>query len=243
MRYFRRRAGDGRRDRGRRHPHRLHGRPRLRALGRRRQRARALGRPDRGRRRPRPAPVRDPGDGRRPGRGRARPDRGRLHERPHGADAPSTSTRRSRSASAGSSTSTRRTSSAGARSPPSARPVSPARRLVGIELDWGGIEAAFAAPRPRPGRPGDRQPRADPGLLRRRPGRPATSTCWSPTLKKMIALASLRTRAAARRAARDRVVGRGRARPRRGQGRRPAVPRPGTQAHAVDFRACPPPAS
>ena len=47
---------------------------------------RALGRADRGRRRPRPAPGRDPGDGRRPGGGGARADRGRLHERPPRAD-------------------------------------------------------------------------------------------------------------------------------------------------------------
>jgi aminomethyltransferase len=67
----------------------------------------------------------------------------------------------------------------------------PARRLVGIELDWGGIEAAFA----RHG-----LPPAVAATVNRDPtpifyagnqvGR-ATSTCWSPTLKKMIALASL----------------------------------------------------
>ena len=69
----------------------------------------------------------------------------------------------------------------------------PARRLAGIELDWGGIEAAFARHGLAP---------AVQATVNRDPipifyaggqvGR-ATSTCWSPTLKKMIALASLGT--------------------------------------------------
>jgi aminomethyltransferase len=67
----------------------------------------------------------------------------------------------------------------------------PARRLAGIELDWAGIEAAFARHGLAP---------AVQATVNRDPipifyagaqvGR-ATSTCWSPTLKKMIALASL----------------------------------------------------
>jgi aminomethyltransferase len=67
----------------------------------------------------------------------------------------------------------------------------PARRLVGIELDWEGIEAAFGRHGLAP---------AVSATVNRDPipifyagnqvGR-ATSTCWSPTLKKMIALASL----------------------------------------------------
>jgi aminomethyltransferase len=67
----------------------------------------------------------------------------------------------------------------------------PARRLVGVELDWPGIEAAFARHGLAP---------AVQATVNRDPipvfyagaqvGR-ATSTCWSPTLKKMIALASL----------------------------------------------------
>jgi aminomethyltransferase len=67
----------------------------------------------------------------------------------------------------------------------------PARRLAGIELDWAGIEAAFARHGLAP---------AVAATVNRDPipifyagnqvGR-ATSTCWSPTLKKMIALASL----------------------------------------------------
>jgi glycine cleavage system T protein (aminomethyltransferase) len=67
----------------------------------------------------------------------------------------------------------------------------PARRLAGIELDWGGIEGAFGRHGLAP---------AVAATVNRDPipifyagnqvGR-ATSTCWSPTLKKMIALASL----------------------------------------------------
>jgi aminomethyltransferase len=67
----------------------------------------------------------------------------------------------------------------------------PARRLAGIELDWAGIEAAYARHGLAP---------AVAATVNRDPipifyvgnqvGR-ATSTCWSPTLKKMIALASL----------------------------------------------------
>ncbi len=67
----------------------------------------------------------------------------------------------------------------------------PRRELRGIELDWLGIESAFARHGLAP---------AVQATVNREPtpifyaggqvGR-ATSTCWSPTLKKMIALASL----------------------------------------------------
>ncbi len=70
----------------------------------------------------------------------------------------------------------------------------PPRRLVGLELAWEGIEAAFA----RHGLP----PQVSP-TVRREPtpvyadgaqvGR-ATSTTWSPTLKRMIALAQVARR-------------------------------------------------
>jgi aminomethyltransferase len=67
----------------------------------------------------------------------------------------------------------------------------PRRQLVGIELDWGGIEAAFGrhglAPAVQPTVNRDPIPIFYAGG---QVGR-ATSTCWSPTLKKMIALASL----------------------------------------------------
>ena len=67
----------------------------------------------------------------------------------------------------------------------------PRRRLVGIEIDWLGIEAEFA----RHGLPPavdatvDRNP--IPLFHRRVQVGRATSTCWSPTCKKMIALASV----------------------------------------------------
>ena len=69
----------------------------------------------------------------------------------------------------------------------------PRRRLVGIELDWIGIEAAFGrhglAPAVQPTVNRDPIPIFYAGG---QVGR-ATSTCWSPTLKKMIALASIGT--------------------------------------------------
>jgi glycine cleavage system T protein (aminomethyltransferase) len=67
----------------------------------------------------------------------------------------------------------------------------PARRLVGLDVDWTGIESLFAAQ--------DLPPTLSPltsrehvpvFLGRRQVGR-ATSTTWSPTLKKAIALASV----------------------------------------------------
>ncbi|HXF35865.1 MAG TPA: aminomethyltransferase family protein [Actinomycetota bacterium] len=67
----------------------------------------------------------------------------------------------------------------------------PPRRLVGLELAWEGIEAAFA----RHGLP----PEVSPTVIRqaipvhdggKQVGR-ATSTTWSPTLKRMLALASV----------------------------------------------------
>jgi aminomethyltransferase len=70
----------------------------------------------------------------------------------------------------------------------------PSRRLVGIEIDWAGIEDAFA----HHGLPPALSPvvNRDPIPLfgrRRQVGR-ATSTTWSPTLKKMIGLASVSPR-------------------------------------------------
>ena len=86
LRYFRRRAATVGWHRRRRQPHRLHRRPGLRAVGRRRPAAGALGRAHRGRRRLRAAAGGHAGAGR--GARRSRPDhaRGRLHllaPRPH----------------------------------------------------------------------------------------------------------------------------------------------------------------
>ena len=67
----------------------------------------------------------------------------------------------------------------------------PRRRLVGLELDWAGIEDAFAAH--------DLPPAVSASVIReeiplhrgrRQVGR-ATSTAWSPVLKRMVALASV----------------------------------------------------
>jgi aminomethyltransferase len=67
----------------------------------------------------------------------------------------------------------------------------PRRRLVGIEVDWNGIEREFSRHDLPPGLDAtvDRSP--IPLYSRRGQAGRATSTCWSPTLKKMIALASL----------------------------------------------------
>ncbi len=67
----------------------------------------------------------------------------------------------------------------------------PARRLVGLEIDWSGIEALFAKH--------DQPPSVSPTVHRepvpvfkegRQVGR-ATSTTWGPTIKKMIGLGSV----------------------------------------------------
>ncbi len=68
----------------------------------------------------------------------------------------------------------------------------PSRRLVGLEIGWPGIEARFAEHGLAPSVPGtcSREPIPVYGEGHRPIGR-ATSTTWSPTLKKMIALASV----------------------------------------------------
>ncbi|HEY3071902.1 MAG TPA: aminomethyltransferase family protein [Candidatus Limnocylindrales bacterium] len=68
----------------------------------------------------------------------------------------------------------------------------PARRLVGLELDWPGIEALYAAHGLPPAAPMtvSRSPVPVFADSRRHIGR-ATSTGWSPILKKPIALASV----------------------------------------------------
>ncbi len=69
----------------------------------------------------------------------------------------------------------------------------PPRRLVGIEIDWNGIESEFARHglSPHVSAMVDRSPIPLYSRTRRQIGR-ATSTGWSPTLKKMVALASVR---------------------------------------------------
>jgi glycine cleavage system T protein (aminomethyltransferase) len=65
------------------------------------------------------------------------------------------------------------------------------RRLAGIELDWDGIEAAFARHGLAPAVQATVNREATPILYAGGQVGRATSTCWSPTLKKLIALASL----------------------------------------------------
>jgi aminomethyltransferase len=70
----------------------------------------------------------------------------------------------------------------------------PARRLVGLEIDWSGIEGLFAK-HGLPPEVSSLVDRSDIPLYRdgRRIGK-ATSTAWGPTIKKMISLASVEKR-------------------------------------------------
>ncbi len=67
----------------------------------------------------------------------------------------------------------------------------PRRRLVGLELDWIGIERAFAKHDLPPAVSATVSREPVPVLSRRGQVGRATSTCWSPLLKKIVALASV----------------------------------------------------
>jgi aminomethyltransferase len=67
----------------------------------------------------------------------------------------------------------------------------PRRRLAGIELDWDGIEAAFGRHGLAPAVHATVNREPTPILYAGGQVGRATSTCWSPTLKQLIALASL----------------------------------------------------
>jgi aminomethyltransferase len=67
----------------------------------------------------------------------------------------------------------------------------PRRRLAGVELDWDGIEAAFGRHGLAPAVQATVNREPTPILYAGSQVGRATSTCWSPTLKKLIALASL----------------------------------------------------
>jgi aminomethyltransferase len=67
----------------------------------------------------------------------------------------------------------------------------PRRRLVGLELDWVGIERAFAGHDLPPAVQATVSREPVPVYARRGQVGRATSTCWSPLLKKMVALASV----------------------------------------------------
>ena len=67
----------------------------------------------------------------------------------------------------------------------------PRRRLVGLELDWIGIEQAFAKHDLPPAVSATVSREPVPVFSRRGQVGRATSTCWSPLLKKMVALASV----------------------------------------------------
>jgi aminomethyltransferase len=68
----------------------------------------------------------------------------------------------------------------------------PPRRLVGLELDWYGIEGAFARQGLPPSLPAAASRVPVPVFFKGRQVGRVTSTTWSPTLKKCIALASVK---------------------------------------------------
>ncbi len=67
----------------------------------------------------------------------------------------------------------------------------PARRLVGVEIDWSDVEARFEAAGLAPQVPSTASRCAVPVYRGRQQVGKATSTTWSPTLKRMVALASV----------------------------------------------------
>ena len=73
----------------------------------------------------------------------------------------------------------------------------PRRKLVGLEVDWNEIEARYAAVGLAPQIPSAASRIATPVYRGRTQIGKATSTTWSPTLKKMIALASVESERAA----------------------------------------------
>ena len=72
----------------------------------------------------------------------------------------------------------------------------PARLLVGLELEWAGIERMYQAQDLPPAIPSAAQRTAVPIYLGRRQIGRATSWTWSPTLKRAIALGSVERRSA-----------------------------------------------
>jgi aminomethyltransferase len=67
----------------------------------------------------------------------------------------------------------------------------PARRMVGLVIDWQGIERQFARHDLPPAVEATVERSPIPVYARHRQVGRATSTCWSPTLKQMLALASV----------------------------------------------------
>ena len=74
----------------------------------------------------------------------------------------------------------------------------PKRRLVGLEIDWTEVEKRYEAFGLTPSVPSTASRAAVPVYAGRAQAGKATSSTWSPTLKKMIALASLATEHAAK---------------------------------------------
>ena len=66
-----------------------------------------------------------------------------------------------------------------------------ARQIVGLEVDWTDVEKLYEARRPAADRAGRHLARRGAGLQGRPQVGRATTTTWSPTLKKLIALATI----------------------------------------------------
>ena len=67
------------------------------------------------------------------------------------------------------------------------------RQFVGLEMDWTEVEQLYEQLRPDPGCPGQASRVAVPVYSGEKQVGKATTTSWSPILKKMIALASVET--------------------------------------------------
>ena len=223
LKYFKVTSGKIAGDPGRHLAHRLHGRPRLRDLDPVEGRRQGVGRADdegQGLRHPRRRHAR----ARRVAhRGGAAPDRRRLQRLARRRSSPRRSTRRSRWVSAAWSPSTRGASSARRRCA-ARRRRGPAREIVGLELDWNAVEAIYEKLNLAPQIPAAASRVAVPVYRDGSQVGKATSTTWSPTLKKMIALATVAAGLQRHRHdARDGSHGRGGAPPRARERREDAV--------------------
>ena len=194
-------------------------------------RDRRLGRADDRRPGVRHPSRRHAGARRRPRRGGPAADRRRLQRQQEGADRSRRSTHRSRWDSDASCSWTRGRSSAAGRCSTSSGARHATRQIVGLEISWPAVEKLYDEVGLRAAAVRRRHRASAVPVYRngRQVGR-ATTTTWSPVLKKLIALATV-VGAAFRRghAARGRDHRRSSAPPRPGDGRQDAVLQPGAE--------------
>ncbi len=174
------------------------------------------------------------GAGRGAGRGRAAAHRGRLLQQQEGDDRVRRGTRRTRWGSDGSVIAATRAGSSASRRCGRSSGAATARQIVGLEVDWTEVEQIYE----KLGLPpavGATASRVAVPVYRggRQVGR-ATTTTWSPVLKKMIALATVdRPHYADGTVAADRGDRRSRAPPRRRDGGADAVLQSGAERRAT----------